>query len=67
MNRHDPLIQRHDDFQERFARDAIRCAKDKQELIDAWFAEADGFEGAARERLQEEYNFQLRRLGVSLE
>ena len=63
----DPLIQRADDFQERFARDALRCAKDKQELIDAWFAEAESFSGAARERLQEEYSMRLRELGVGLE
>ena len=64
MLQRDPIP---DDFQERFAREALQCAQSKDELIAAWWAECDTFQGDVRERLQEEYGMRLRELGVSLE
>lgn len=66
MNRHDPILHA-GEREERFAREALHCAKDTDELSAAWWCECDGFEGEARERLQDEYNLRLRQLGVSLE
>lgn len=39
---------------------SLRSAQDKGELVSVWAAYCDHFEGAARERLQEEYAIRLR-------
>ena len=50
-----------DEAEERAAALALRAARTKDELITAWWHEADHFSGAARERLQEEYAIMLTR------
>lgn len=63
MNRHDPIVAA-DALEEKFATDSLRLAADKDELIAAWWSDCEHFEGAARERLQEEYSLRLRELGL---
>lgn len=53
-----------DEAEERSAADALRAAGDKDELISVWWMDAEGFEGAARERLQDIYATRLRELGA---
>jgi hypothetical protein len=53
-------IELADEAEERAAADALRAARTKDELVSAWWHEADHFQGAARERLQEEYATRLR-------
>lgn len=49
-----------DKAEEEAATMSLRCAQDKGELVSVWTAYCDHFEGAARERLQEEYAIRLR-------
>lgn len=61
--KHDPIIAA-DKAEEMEARMALRMAKNKTELIAAWFLNAEHFDGAARARLQGIYSQCLRTLGV---
>ena len=55
-----------DEAEERSAADALRAAKDKDELLYAWWADCDHYpEGsAARDRLRDIYATRLRELGA---
>lgn len=52
-------IERADEAEEHAARMSLRAARDKDELISAWWSSCDHFSGPARERLQDEYATQL--------
>lgn len=55
------------DFEdEESAARALRMARTVEELTFAWFTHCEDFEGAARERLREEYAIALRNLGALL-
>lgn len=45
--------------EEQAAAMSLRSARDKDELISAWWAYAEHFTGPARERLQDEYAIKL--------
>jgi len=55
------MIERADEAEELAAAMSLRAATTRDELVSAWWAYADHFDGAARERLQDEYATQLRR------
>lgn len=53
-------IELADEAEERDAAEAIRAARNKEELVSVWWDSAEHFAGAARERLQEEYAIKVR-------
>lgn len=63
MNAHDPIIAA-DRAEEMEARMSLRMAKDRAELIAAWFVNCDHFDGEQREKLQDIYSQCLRKLGA---
>ncbi len=63
MNAHDPIMSA-DRAEEMEARMSLRMAKDRADLMQAWFLNCDHFDGPARERLQDIYSDCLRKLGA---
>lgn len=55
------MIDRASDAEEHAAALSLRAAANKDDLVSIWWRECDHFDGAPRERLQEEYAIQLRR------
>lgn len=54
-------IELADQAEERAAGEALRAARTKDELVSAWWHEADHFKGDARHRLQDIYEDVLSR------
>jgi len=54
----DPLTLA-DEAEERSAADALRAAKSRDELTEAWFVSCEQFEGDARIRLQDVHDAQF--------
>lgn len=50
--------------EERIAREALKSAQNKDDLIAAWWAECDHFTGYARARLQDIYSEKLASFGA---
>jgi hypothetical protein len=55
----DPILLA-DQAEEEAAAEALRLTTTKDELVSAWWLACEHFDGAARERLQEEYAVKLR-------
>ncbi len=66
MNARD-FITSADLAEEEAAAMSLRATTTKEELVAVWWRDAEHFSGQARERLQEEYALQLRKMGVLAE
>lgn len=56
--KHDPILGA-DLAEEQSAAEALRSATTQDELVSNWWRDCEHFQGAARERLQEEYAARL--------
>lgn len=61
--KHDPIIAA-DRMEEMEARMSLRMAKDRTELVAAWFLNCDRFDGDARVKLQDIYSECLHKMGA---
>lgn len=60
---HDPILAA-DLAEEQCAAEALRLATSKDELVSCWWRDCEHFQGAARERLQDEFAIKLREFGA---